>query len=98
MDITASLYGLALKDVTQLYKEYIDGHMRLCPHMTSEEYAVYAKRTVSRELKWACSRKRAELNSAIKAKECIEIPIIRKELRMAVARSKAYKELITGWI
>lgn len=98
MDVAASVYGLALKDVAQFYKEHLDGHMRLCPTMTADEYTEYVKKTLYRELKGACRRKRIELNTAIRAKECVEIPVIRKELRLAVARSKAYSEYLNHLI
>jgi len=98
MDVAASVYGLALKDVAQFYKEQIDGHMRLCPTMTADEYAEYSKKRLTRDLKAACRTKRIELNAAIAARDCVEIPVIRKELRLAVARSKAYKEYLTHLI
>jgi len=98
MDIAASVYRLALKDVAQFYQNHMDGHQRVCPTMTADEYIDYVKRTLKRELKEACRRKRAELRSAIAQGDCVEIPVIRKELRMAEARSKAYKEYLTHLI
>lgn len=96
MEIEQSVYLLAVKDVGRSHNNHLERHTRACPAMTLEEYTEYVKKTLLREFKQDCSRKRRELEQAVDAGDLLEVPIIRKELRLAQARSKAYKALCEG--
>jgi len=95
MDIATSVYQLALKDVAQIYKESLDGVL-LRSDMTSEEYRASIRKNIRVNLREAVVRKRKELSRALLAAETNEIPIIRKEYRLALARYKAYKEFFAS--
>jgi hypothetical protein len=95
MNVADSVYQLAIKDVSDMRTGLMRQQKTLRPATTLEEYSLFVRKEIGRELKKACVRKRAEVARLVLAvpQEPSELLIARKEYRLLLARLRAYKEL-----
>ena len=95
MDVATSVYQLALKDIADMRRGLMQQQKTLRPATTLEEYSLFVRKEIGRELKKSCVRKRAEVARLVLAvpQEPSELLIARKEYRLLLARLRAYKEL-----